>query len=82
MPQEEFQAQFQAYRVQAATVLRDQLEAGRGEPEWVLEQEILLARGAQESSSGRAAVCPNCSAAVPQGATDCPHCGTEMALES
>jgi hypothetical protein len=82
MPQEEFQTQFQAYRVQAATVLRDQLEAGHGEPAWVLEQEILLARGAQESSSGRAAVCPNCSAAVPDGSPDCPHCGTEMALES
>ncbi|MEE8465647.1 MAG: hypothetical protein V3S68_04165, partial [Dehalococcoidia bacterium] len=46
MPQEEFEAQFQAYRIQAATVLRDQLEAGRGDPAWVLEHQILLAMDA------------------------------------
>ena len=86
MPQEEFKAQFQAYRIQAATVLRDQLDAGRGDPTWVLEQEILLARSAQESaggnpiesSNGRTITCPDCSAAVPEIAGNCPHCGAEM----
>ena len=80
MPQEEFQAQFQAYRVQAATVLRDQLEAGLGDPAWVLEQEILLARSAQESASGETIGCPNCSAAAPAGTSACPQCGAEMVL--
>ena len=78
MPQEEFQAQFQAYRVQAATVLRDQLEAGLGDPAWVPEQEILLARDAQEIASGRTMACPDCSAAVPEGTRACPNCGAEM----
>ncbi|MCH8297511.1 MAG: zinc ribbon domain-containing protein [Chloroflexi bacterium] len=78
MPQEEFQAQFQAYRVQAATVLRDQLEAGLGDPAWVLEQEILLALDAQEIASGRTMACPDCSAAVPEGTRACPNCGAEM----
>ncbi|PKB71679.1 MAG: hypothetical protein BZY87_04195 [SAR202 cluster bacterium Io17-Chloro-G6] len=78
MPQEEFEEQFQTYRVQAATVLRDQLEAGRGDPAWVLEHQILLARDAQESASGRAIACPDCSAAVPESAVNCPHCGAEM----
>lgn len=78
MPQEEFQAQFQAYRVQAATVLRDQLEAGLGDPAWVLEQEILLARDAQEIASERTMACPDCSAAVPEGTRACPNCGAEM----
>ena len=78
MPEEDFQAQFQAYRVQAATVLRDQLEAGRGDPAWVLEQEILLARGV----AGNAAVCPDCSAAVLEGTAACPNCGAEMAPRS
>ena len=41
LPQEQFQEQFQAYRLQAATVLRDKLEAGHGDPTWLLEQEIL-----------------------------------------
>ena len=77
MPQEDFQSQFQAYRLQAATVLRDQLEAGRGDPAWVLEQEILMARGGLENAS----VCPNCSASVLDGAAVCPHCGAEMASQ-
>jgi hypothetical protein len=80
--QEDFRTQFQAYRVQAATVLRDQLEAGRGDPAWLLEQEILLARGDQASADGRAVACPNCSAAVLEGDPTCPHCGTEMAQQS
>ena len=79
MPQEDFQAQFQAYRLQAATVLRDQLEAGRGDPAWVLEQEILLARGDLESAADRAVDCPNCSALVLEGAPACPQCGAEIA---
>ena len=78
LPQEQFQEQFQAYRIQAANVLRDQLEAGRGDPAWVLEQEILLARNAKESSDGRIVACPDCSAAVLESAVNCPHCGAEM----
>ncbi len=82
MPQEEFQAQFQAYRIQAATVIRDQLDAGRGDPAWVLEQEILLARSTQESArasaTGRAIACPDCSAAVPESTSNCLQCGAEM----
>ena len=86
MPQEEFEAQFQAYRIQAATVLRDQLEAGRGDPAWVLEHQILLAADAQDRANGRNAgsaskrlmPCPDCSAAVSANAGNCPHCGAEM----
>ena len=79
LAEEEFQAQFQAYRVQAAKALRDQLEAGRGDPAWVLEQEILLARGGQGSAAGRITACPDCSAAVLEGTPSCPNCGAEMA---
>ena len=82
MPQEDFQSQFQAYRLQAAKVLRDQLEAGRGDPAWVLEQEILLARGDQQNAGGRAVSCPDCSASVLEGSPACPYCGAEMASQS
>lgn len=86
MAQEEFETQFETYRIQAATVLRDQLEAGRGDPVWVLEHQILLARDAQEtaggnsigSANGRVMPCPDCSAAVPESAGNCPHCGAAM----
>lgn len=79
VPQEEFQAQFQAYRVQAATVLREHLETGQGDPEWVLEQEILLARDAMQGTNEKTVLCPDCSAPSPEGADSCPHCGAEMA---
>lgn len=81
LPQEQFQEQFQAYRIQAANALRDQLEAGRGDPAWVLEQEILLARNAQESSDGSIVACPDCSAAVLENAANCPHCGADMVFQ-
>ena len=81
MPQDVFQAQYQAYRIQAATVLRDQLEAGLGDPAWLLEQEILLARGAQESVGGRTIACPDCSAAAPEGTRACPNCGAAMVMQ-
>ena len=78
LSKEEYQAQFQAYRVQAATVLRDQLEAGRGDPAWVLEQEILLARDAHESAREMTVPCPDCNAAVPRSMGNCHGCGAEM----
>ncbi len=86
LAEEDFQSQFQAYRVQAATVLRDQLEAGRGDPAWVLEHQVLLARHSLESASGKrtesAVAFPNCSAAVLEGTAACPHCGAEMAPQT
>ena len=77
---EEFQAQFQAYRLEAAVVLKNQLESGRGDAAWALEQEILLALGDQDSVSSKLTVCSDCSAAVMEGIPSCPHCGAEMAL--
>lgn len=82
LPEDEFQAQFQAYRKQAATVLRDQLEVGRGDPAWLLEQEILLARNAHGSAIGKTVSCPDCSAVVPSNTANCPHCGAEVVSRS
>ena len=79
LPQEQFQEQFQAYRLQAATVLRDKLEAGHGNPTWVLEQEILLARYQLENREERIISCPDCSASILDTPTNCPHCGSELA---
>ena len=78
LPQEQFQEQFQAYRLQAATVLRDKLEAGHGDPTWLLEQEILLARFQQENKGERIISCPDCSASILNTLTNCPHCGSKL----
>ena len=80
LAENEFRTQFHSYRVQAAEVLRDQLEAGRGDPAWVLEQEVLVAFGGQGNTSGRVIACPDCSAAVLEGTPSCPQCGSEMSL--
>ena len=78
LPQEQFQEQFQAYRLQAATVLRDKLEAGHGDPTWLLEQEILLARFQQENTGERIISGPDCSASILNTLTNCPHCGSKL----
>ena len=78
LPQEQFQEQFQAYRLQAATVLRDKLEAGHGDPTWLLEQEILQARFQQENKGERIISCPVCSASILTTLTNCPHCGSKL----
>ena len=78
LPQEQFQEQFQAYRLQAATVLRDKLEAGHGDPTWLLEQEILLARYQLENREERIISCPDCSASRLNTLTNCPHCGSKL----
>ena len=80
LAENEFRTQFHSYRVQAAEVLRDQLEAGRGDPAWVLEQEVLVALGGQGNASGRVMACPDCSATVLKGTPSCPQCGAEMSL--
>ena len=80
LAENEFRTQFQSYRVQAAEVLRDQLEAGRGGPAWVVEQEVLVALADQGNTSGRVIACPDCSAAVLEDTPSCPQCGSEMSL--
>ena len=82
LAEEEFQTQFQAYRVRAAEVLRDQLDAGRGDPAWALEQEVLLVTGTQAGVTSRVMACPDCSSAVLAGTPLCLNCGAEMALQS
>ena len=76
MTEDDFQTQYQAYRIQAATTLKEQLEAGLGDPSWLLEQEVLLARNVMDEST--AVLCPDCSAPVGDNSANCPQCGAEM----
>lgn len=89
LPESQYREQLQAYRLEAATVIKSQLEQGSAPPELALEQEVMAARaearstGAPHGADSGAAPgwrpCPQCDAPVPpapgpsNGA--CPHCG-------
>ena len=75
----QFQEQFQAYRLQAAAALKEQLENSKADPLWLLEQEVMEARSAMHDNEMVVPVCPDCSGPVPAEASECPHCGAELA---
>ena len=78
LPEQQFQEQFQAYRLQAAAALKEQLEKGKADPLQFLEQEVMLARSAMQDNRTFVPVCPDCSGPVPAEAVACPHCGSEL----
>ena len=78
LPEQQFQEQFQAYRLQAAAALKEQLEKGKTDPLWLLEQEVMAARSAMQDNGALVPVCPDCSGPVPAEAGACPHCGAEL----
>ena len=82
MPAQQFEEQFQSYRLQAAAALKQQMEAGQRGPLWGLEQEVLMARSALRSSENGPAPCPDCSAPVPNGVANCLQCGAEIVLRT
>ena len=81
LPEQQLQEQFQAYRLQAAAALKEQLEKGKSDPLLLLEQEVMAARSAIQDNGAHVpvyAVCPDCSRPVPAEAAACPHCGAEL----
>lgn len=83
LPEAEYRRQLQAYRVEAAEVIRAQLERGpdagpdtedaadAAGPESRLEREVMAWRGADAPeilpSSDTSAACPECDAPIPAG---------------
>ncbi len=81
LPEQQFQEQFQAYRLQAAAALKEQLEKDRADPLLLLEQEVMEARSALQDKGAHVPdcpACPDCSGPVPAEAAACPHCGAEL----
>ena len=78
VPDDEYREQLRTYRLEAAAIIRSQLESGRATPELLLEREVIAAR----TGVARLAVteewrsCPQCDAPVPLGDAPCPHCGS------
>ena len=92
LPEEQYREQLQAYRLEAAMVIKAQLEQGEAPPELLLEQEVIVARAEIRSaeSAGEAhpelvegwRACPQCDAPAPaaliQSRDACPQCGAPL----
>jgi len=88
LPEDQYRRQLQAYRLEAAAVIKSQLEQGAAPPELLLEQEVIAARSelhSAESAEGWRA-CPQCDAPVPSALGlsngSCPHCGSSVQNQS
>jgi hypothetical protein len=77
VPQDDYQRQLRSYRLGAAAALRQRVDGKSGDPDWLLEQEILVARAALGAVNGANSVCPNCRAIWEAGVFDCPECGAK-----
>ena len=80
VPDQQYREQMRAYRLQAASIIQRQIEAGNAAPEILLEHEVLAARNHVRSAWKP---CPQCDAPLPEpgdGSTDstCPHCGAPL----
>lgn len=75
--EDDYQRQLRSYRLGAAAALRQRDDGKAGDPDWLLEQEILVARAALGAVNGANSVCSNCSAILDAGVFDCPECGTK-----
>ena len=92
LPEEQYREQLQAYRLEAAAVIKAQLEQGEASPDLLLEQEVMAARAEIRSTRTGSETypeivegwqsCPQCDAPVPaalgQSGGSCPHCGAYL----
>lgn len=79
LPEQQFQEQFQSYRMQAAVALKEQLEIGNADPLWLLEQQVIAARSEMRDNQLLTSVCQDCNGPIPIGAAICPSCGAKSA---
>lgn len=73
-----YREQLQGYRIQAAVLLRQQATERSSGPDWLLEQEVLLARAALRQTGGGPRPCPNCRSFASPELVLCPECGAAL----
>ncbi len=78
VPENLYQEQLTAYRLQAASVLRQRDREREEAPEWVLEQEVLVTRAALRGTVGGPRPCRSCRSLVSPELAACPECGANM----
>ncbi len=81
VPEYLYREQLQGYRVQAAALLRQRVADRSGSPDWLLEQEVLVARAALRQTGGGPRPCPNCRSLASPKLVICPECGTSLGRE-
>lgn len=96
LPEDQYREQLQGYRLEAAAVIKAQLEQGAAPPDLLLEQEVMAARAAirsaqpadedgSEPADGWRA-CPQCDAPIPAAlglsGGSCPHCGAPVSIQA
>ena len=77
VPEALYQEQSEAYRFQAAGLLRQQAQGQALEVDPDLEQEILQARSNLRASDG-VTLCPQCGTRRPDATSHCPKCNAEL----
>ncbi|MDE2779979.1 MAG: hypothetical protein OXI91_09935 [Chloroflexota bacterium] len=75
VPEGLFREQLNGYRIEAATLLRAMEQEQEAGEEWVLEEEIRMARAGLRPSSEVGAACADCGRSVPAEVDACPECG-------
>ena len=73
----QYREQLRAYRMEAANIIRGQLDSGEAPPELLLERAIIEARTELRTGEapGEWRSCPECDAPLPMVIVPCPHCG-------
>ena len=75
VPEELYEEQLRAYRIQAAASLRQRAEGHANDADRDLEQEILMVRLAATVGDGSGVLCANCGAILQDDTLVCGACG-------
>ncbi len=78
IPENLYREQLRGYRVQAAAALRRSMNERAGPPDWLMEQEVMVARAALRGAGGGPRSCPNCRSLPGPGMAVCPECGAKL----
>lgn len=78
VPEGLYREQLNAYRLQAARILREHEEAEIISSDTALEEEIRLARAGLARIADEESRCPNCSRPITRDGDNCSECGVAL----
>ena len=78
IPEGLYREQLNGYRLRAAQALRDRELAPDEDEDWVLEEEIRVARSGLYGSGEKGISCPNCGRPILAEVAECPECGAAL----